>query len=67
MNLSSYLEPPDPIEYVCDESGSMREDCDLDHDGDDCPEREPCNICGGVTYCRCDDAYEEYRESRWED
>jgi len=59
-------EPPQDYPYICDTSGDSSEDCTEDHDGEACPEREPCEDCGGVISCRCDDMYEDAKEARWD-
>lgn len=62
MNFDTYYQPPEPT--FCFTHG---EDCDADP-MDECDgfEPDPCNICG-FDPCNCDDQYEAFRESRWED
>jgi hypothetical protein len=63
MNFDSYYQPPDPEPIRCVEHGV--DECDLDTD--ECSEDDGCNICGVPFGCICDDLYESYRESLWED
>lgn len=60
--MSNYYEAPDPT--YCWTHG---EDCEAEP-MDSCPEfdGDPCNICDSPI-CHCDDDYERFRESQWED
>lgn len=62
--LDSYLQPPDPAVFYCEVGEGSNEDCDHE---EECQEREPCDGCGGITSCRCDDAYEEWKERQYDD
>lgn len=56
--------PPEYEPFYCTVGGGSSDDCDHE---EECQAAEPCEYCGGVTTCRCDDMYEAAKEDRYDD